>query len=103
MADYYSVIAYAVSRLPSKTDEAKRAIYERARAALRKALRSPFSETELVAEQAALEVAISMVEVINDIATTPSCDEGYTSVSKVLGRADCREYCKSTGVVSQKA
>jgi formiminotetrahydrofolate cyclodeaminase len=67
MADYYSVIAHAVSRLPRKTDEAKQAIYERARAALRKALRSPFSETELVAEQAALEVAISMVEVVNDI------------------------------------
>ena len=64
MADYYSVIAHAVSRLPNKTDEAKQAIYERARAALRKALRSPFSETELVAEQAALEVAISMVEAI---------------------------------------
>jgi hypothetical protein len=63
--------------LPGKTDEAKQAIYERARAALRKALRSPFSETELVAEQAALEVAISMVEGIN--ATTQSCDEGHLS------------------------
>jgi formiminotetrahydrofolate cyclodeaminase len=83
MADYYSVIAHAVSRLPRKTDEAKQAIYERARAALRKALRSPFSETELVAEQVALEVAISMVEVIN--ATTPSCDEGHLS-QQSLGR-----------------
>jgi hypothetical protein len=79
MADYYSVIAHAVSRLPSKTGEAKQAIYQRAREALRKALRSRFSETELAAEQAALEVAISMVEVINDIATTPSCDEGNLS------------------------
>jgi formiminotetrahydrofolate cyclodeaminase len=85
MADYYSVIAHAVSRLPRKTDEAKQAIYERARAALRKALRSPFSDTELVAEQAALEVAISMVEVINDIAPTPSCDEGHLS-QQSLGR-----------------
>jgi hypothetical protein len=65
MADYYSVIAHAVSRLPNKTDEAKQAIYERARAALRRALRSPFSETELV-------VAISMVEAVNDIATPRS-------------------------------
>ena len=64
MADYYSVIAHAVFRLPNKTDEAKQAIYERARAVLRRALRSPFSETELVTEQAALEVAISMVEAI---------------------------------------
>ena len=85
MADYYSVIAHAVSRLPDKTDKAKQAIYERARAALRKALRSPFSDTELVAEQAALEVAISMVEVINDIAPTPSCDEGHLS-QQSLGR-----------------
>jgi hypothetical protein len=79
MADYYSVIAHAVSRLPSKTDEAKQAIYERARAALLKALRSRFSEIELVAEQAALEVAISMVEVINDIPTLPSRGEGRLS------------------------
>jgi hypothetical protein len=34
MADYYSVIAGAVSRLPSKTDEARHALYERARTAL---------------------------------------------------------------------
>ena len=32
--DYYSVIATAVSRLPSKTDEARCAIYDRARTAL---------------------------------------------------------------------
>ena len=38
MADYYSAIASAVSRLPSKTDEARREIYERARTALRDAL-----------------------------------------------------------------
>jgi hypothetical protein len=31
MADYYVVIARAVSRLPSKTDKARHAIYERAR------------------------------------------------------------------------
>jgi hypothetical protein len=66
MADYYSVIAHAVSGSPSKT-EARRAIYEQARVALREALRPPFSETELATEQAALEVAIFMVEVINDI------------------------------------
>jgi hypothetical protein len=38
MADYYSVIARAVSRLPSKTDEARHGIYERARTALRETL-----------------------------------------------------------------
>jgi len=70
MADYYSVIARAVSRLPSTTDEARHAVYERARKALRETLRNsnpPFSETERATEQAALEVAISMVEVVSDL------------------------------------
>ena len=90
MANYYSVIAHAVSRLPSKTDEAKQVIYERARAALRKALGSPFSETERVAEQAALEVAICMVEMTNDIATTRGCDEGHLS-QQSLSRGGLRQ------------
>jgi hypothetical protein len=70
MADYYSVIATAVSRLPSKTDEARRVIYDRARTALREALLNydpPLSETELANEQAALDAAISTLEVVNDI------------------------------------
>ena len=65
-ADYYSVIATAVSRLPSQTDEARCAIYDRARTALREALRD--YEPPLVAkEQAALDDAIRTLEVINDI------------------------------------
>jgi hypothetical protein len=70
MADYYSVIARAVSRLPSKTDEARHAIYERARTALREALRNydpPLSATELANEQAELDAAICTVEVVDDI------------------------------------
>jgi len=65
MADYYSVIARAVSRLPSKTDEARHAIYKRARTALRENLRThdpPLSLAELATEQFALEAAISRVE-----------------------------------------
>ena len=66
MADYYSLIARAVSRLPSKTDEeARRAIYERARAALLESLRTldpPISEAELANAQSALEEAIRRVE-----------------------------------------
>jgi hypothetical protein len=64
MADYYSVIARAVSRLPSKTDEGY-AIYERARTALQENLRThdpPLSPPELATEQFALEAAISRVE-----------------------------------------
>jgi hypothetical protein len=70
MADYYSVIARAVSRLPSKTDEARHAIYERARTALRETLLEfdpPLSETVLANEQAVLDAAICTVEVVNDI------------------------------------
>ena len=65
MADYYSVIARAVSRLPSKTDEARHAIYERARTAVQESLRThdpPLSPAELATEQFALEAAISRVE-----------------------------------------
>ena len=65
MADYYPVIARAVSRLPSKTDEARHAIYERARTALQKNLRThdpPLSPAELATEHSALEAAISRVE-----------------------------------------
>jgi len=70
MADYYSVIALAVSRLPSKTDEARHGIYERARTALQQTLRTlhpTISETEIANEQAVLDAAICTVEVVNDI------------------------------------
>jgi hypothetical protein len=65
MADYYPVVARAVSRLPSKTDEARHAIYERARTALQEGLRAhnpPLSPAELATEQLALEAAITRVE-----------------------------------------
>jgi len=65
MADYYSLIARAVSRLPSKTDEARHEIYERARTALQERLHTldpPISAAELRNEQARLEAAISRVE-----------------------------------------
>jgi hypothetical protein len=65
MDDYRSIIARAVSRLPSKTDEARTAIYERARAALRETFHNydpPLSETELANVQSALDTAIGAVE-----------------------------------------
>src|SRR6516165_4256770 len=65
MAYYYSLIARAVSRLPSNTDEARRAIYERARATLLESLRTldpPISEAELANAQFALGEAIRRVE-----------------------------------------
>jgi hypothetical protein len=66
MDDYYSILARAVSRLPNKTDEARHAIYERARTALQERLRTfdpPISEAELAKAQAALDAAIGAVEV----------------------------------------
>ena len=68
--DYYSVIALAVSRLPSKTDEARREIYERARTALQEGLRGldpPLSETVIANEEAALDAAICTLEVVTDM------------------------------------
>ena len=65
MADYYSLIARAVSRLPNKTDATRRAIYERARTALQERLRTldpPISEAELATAQFDLETAIGRVE-----------------------------------------
>jgi hypothetical protein len=65
MADYYSHIAGAVSRLPNKTDEARHGIYERAHTSLQEKLRTldpPISEVELANAQSALEEAIRRVE-----------------------------------------
>jgi hypothetical protein len=62
MGDYYSIIAHAVARLPGKTDEARHAIYERARTALREGL-SNYDPALSDTEQAALETAISKLEV----------------------------------------
>jgi hypothetical protein len=65
MADYCSLIAGAVSRLPSQTDEARYALYERARTALQERLRAldpPILAAELGNEEARLEAAISRVE-----------------------------------------
>jgi hypothetical protein len=61
MADYYSVIANAISRSPSKSDATKRAIYERARTALGEALRN-YELPLLANERVALEAAICRLE-----------------------------------------
>ena len=64
MADYHSIIARAVSHLPSTADEARHAIYEQARTALHERLGNDpqISDTELVNEHYRLEVAIYEVE-----------------------------------------
>ena len=64
MADYYSIIARAVSRLPSKADKARHAIYGEARKALHERLSNDpqISHDDLVNEQYRLEAAIYEVE-----------------------------------------
>jgi hypothetical protein len=65
MADYYSLIAGAVSRLASQTEEARHALYEHARTVLQQRLHTldpPLSAVELGNEEAGLEAAISRVE-----------------------------------------
>src|SRR5579871_4493494 len=66
MADYYPLIARAVSGLDANaTGEQRRALYERARTALIAQLRGvtpPLSESEITRERLTLEEAIRKVE-----------------------------------------
>jgi hypothetical protein len=66
MADYYSLLAKAVSNLPKAGPEpARKMIYERARKALVRQLRSlgpALSEADIAREEAALETAIGKLE-----------------------------------------
>lgn len=65
MADYFPLIARAVSGLDKNTGENRRALYERARTALIAQLRSvepPLDETDITRERLALEEAIRKVE-----------------------------------------
>jgi hypothetical protein len=66
MADYYPLITKAVAGLdPDAPGESRRALYERARAALLTQLRAvdpPFTEAEITRERLALEEAVRRVE-----------------------------------------
>jgi hypothetical protein len=65
MADYHPLIARAVEGLGTGSGEARRALYERARAALVSQLRGidpPLSEADITRERLALEDAIRKVE-----------------------------------------
>src|SRR6202158_5397188 len=66
MADYYPLIARGMAGLdPSAPGESRRALYERARAALIAQLRSvdpPLSESEITRERLSLEEAVRKVE-----------------------------------------
>jgi hypothetical protein len=66
MADYYPLISKAVAGLnPDAPSESRRALYERAQAALLVQLRTtnpPFTEAEIMHERLALEDAVRRVE-----------------------------------------
>jgi hypothetical protein len=65
MADYYPLIARAVAGLEKNNGDARRALYERARAALLAQLRGvtpPLSENDITRERLALEESIRKVE-----------------------------------------
>jgi hypothetical protein len=65
MADYYPLVARAVGGLDKNTGENRRALYERARAALVNQLRGvdpPLEESEITRERLALEESIRKIE-----------------------------------------
>ena len=63
MADYFPLLARAVSALGSNTKEQRQALYDRARKTLVEKLRDPtFSQADMQAESEALEAAIQRVE-----------------------------------------
>ncbi|MDE2361942.1 MAG: hypothetical protein KGM42_04620 [Hyphomicrobiales bacterium] len=65
MADYYPLLAKAVAALPESTETSRRAIYERARAALIGQLRKiepPVGEADIERENAALDEAVARLE-----------------------------------------
>src|SRR5258708_17647806 len=65
MADYYPLIAKAVTGLEKSTGEARRALYDRARSALVAQLRGvtpALNESDITRERLSLEEAIRKVE-----------------------------------------
>ena len=65
MADYYPLISRAVGALEKNSGENRRAIYDRARAALLAQLRGvtpPLDESDITRERLALEESIRKVE-----------------------------------------
>src|SRR5437016_5779987 len=65
MTDYYPLLARAVAGLEKNTGDARRALYERARAALVAQLRNAtpaMSESDITRERLALEEAVRKVE-----------------------------------------
>ena len=104
MADYYPLLVRAMSGLSQNTGETRKAVYDRARAALLKQLRGvepPLPEGEILRQRQALEEAIRRVEAEQPVeppapaepetAETPSGDAGPAAPSSgkpETGKAD---------------
>src|SRR6478736_5793291 len=94
MADYYPLISRAVSGLDKNTGENRRALYDRARAALVSQLRGvepALDETDITRERLALEEAIRKVEA--EAARRPRADVSEPSEPSLRDRGlrDFRE------------
>ena len=90
MADYHPLIARAVSGLDKNTGENRRALYERARAALVNQLRSvepALDESDITRERLALEEAIRKVEADAVKRTRPDTPE---RAAVAVGRGPAR-------------
>jgi hypothetical protein len=93
MADYYPLIARAIAGLdPNAPGESRRALYERARAALIAQLRSvqpPLSESEITRERLSLEEAVRKVE-SEAAQRSRDASRGAPRASDALRRAGAR-------------
>ena len=84
MADYYPLLARAISALPENNGEARRTVYERARSALLAQLRGadpPLPDEEVTRERLALEEAVRRVE--TEYAAMAASSNGGLRVSAV--------------------
>ena len=100
MADYHSIIARAVSHLPSTADEARHAIYEQARTALHQRLGNDpqISDAELVNEHHRLEVAIYTVEedlLLSDMRRFVRKETALSPLSLIISKV--KEFVRSVG------
>ncbi|MFG1299423.1 hypothetical protein V5F49_06455 [Xanthobacter sp. V3C-3] len=92
MADYYPLLVRAISSLPQKTGEGRRAVYDRARTALMRQLRGvdpPLPEGEITRERMSLEEAIRRVEAeyAQQDNAAPEPDEDDDAVEEVAAPA----------------
>ncbi|MFZ1148150.1 MAG: hypothetical protein WAR76_00255 [Xanthobacteraceae bacterium] len=100
IADYHSIIARAVSHLPSTADEARHAIYEQARTALHQRLGNDpqISDAELVNEHYRLEAAIYTVEedlLLSDMRRFVRADTALSPPTLIISKV--KEFVRSAG------